>query len=233
MNCSDLTDFYELYALGLLEDPERTELEEHLSRNCEICTKEVGRAAQQNAAVLMVASKREPPSKLRNRVLAGFGIDARPLWLRLAPWGLAAVAAALIFLAVLPNVRKTPTSTPHDTDASVIEWLNTPGVRQFSFGKEESGPRGSVLLSRERGVMLTVANLPTAPTGKMYEAWIVPKSGTPQPSGQLAASNGIHTRVISGPLDPSLIKAVAVSLEQAGSTPQAPATVVFAAPASE
>lgn len=230
MNCGDLTESYELYVLGLLEDPERTELKEHLGRNCEICMKGVSQAAQQTAAVLMATQKREPPSSLRNRVLSGFGIETRPAWLRLAPWALA--AAALLF-AVLPILKKSPATTSHETDATAIEWLNTPGVRQVSFGKEESGPRGSVLLSREKGVMLTVANLPAAPAGKMYESWIVPKSGNPQPTGELAVSNGVHTRVISGPRDPSAIKAVAVSLERAGSTPQSPTTVVFAAPASE
>ena len=195
--------------------------------------REVSRAAQQNAAVLIASPKHEPPSKLRSRVLAGFGIDTRPLWLRLTPWALTAAAVALLVFALLPRSAKKPPPSSHDTDASVIEWLNTPGVRQFSFGKEESGPRGSVLLSREKGVMLTVANLPQAPAGEIYESWIVPESGTPRPSGELAASNGIHTRVIPGPLDPSAIKAVAVSLERAGTTPQSPATVVFAAPASE
>ena len=37
MNCQELRDMYELYALGVLEGGERAEIEEHLGRGCETC----------------------------------------------------------------------------------------------------------------------------------------------------------------------------------------------------
>ena len=37
MNCTELRDHYELYALGLADEPERSEIRAHLDRGCEVC----------------------------------------------------------------------------------------------------------------------------------------------------------------------------------------------------
>jgi hypothetical protein len=80
-------------------------------------------------------------------------------------------------------------------------------------------------------MLLVVVNLPAAPAGKMYETWIVPRSGAPKPAGQLkSASNGDAVALIPGPIDVSAIKAVAVSLEPAATNPLTPTEIVFAAP---
>jgi hypothetical protein len=49
MNCSELRDHYELYALGLAEDPEREEIRAHLDRACEVCMAEMKRARELTA----------------------------------------------------------------------------------------------------------------------------------------------------------------------------------------
>jgi len=125
--------------------------------------------------VLSSVVKLDPPAKLRVRVLAGFGIETRPFWLRAAPWTAVAAAVVALLIVLVPGIRKAP----EDLNAGAMEWLRTPGTRQFSFGAQGSGPHGSVLVSSEKGVMLIVGNLPTAPPGKMYETWIIPKTGAP------------------------------------------------------
>jgi anti-sigma-K factor RskA len=86
-------------------------------------------------------------------------------------------------------------------------------------------------MHQDKGMLLVVVNLPGAPSGKMYETWIIPHTGPPRPTGQLKfAKDGRATGLIPGPLDVATIKAVAVSLEPAGSDPVSPTTVVFAAP---
>jgi anti-sigma-K factor RskA len=85
-------------------------------------------------------------------------------------------------------------------------------------------------MSRQKGVLLMVGNLAPAPTGKMYETWIVPRSGAPRPAGQLvAAGGGSLVGLIPSPVEPASIRAVAVSIESAGSSPAAPAKVLFVA----
>lgn len=227
MSCEDLSGFYELYALGVLDGAEYDELEEHLNRNCRTCMKEIIRAVQENATVLRSVPKLDPPAELRSRVLAGFGIETRPFWLRAAPWCVAGAALAVLLIGVASQQRQ---KTPDILNARAVQFLNAPGVRQFSFGGQGTAPHGSVLVSREKGVMLIVGNLPAAPAGKMYETWIIPRAGAPRPTGKLVVGeDGALVGLIAGPVDPEHIKAVAVSLEPAAASPVTPTLVVFAA----
>ena len=221
MTCEELSELYELYALGVLDGSELAELEEHLGRNCENCKKGVNRAVETNAYVFRAVPKVNPPDRLRSRLLSGFGVETRPFWLRSLPWAVALCsAAALIFTTLAPR----PTA-----NAGVIDFLATPGTRQVSFGT--NGPRGSVLVQQEKGMLLVVVNLPAAPAGKMYETWIVPRSGAPKPTGQLKiAKEGNGVGLIPGPIDPATVQAVAVSVEPAGTNPVKPTQVLFAAP---
>jgi anti-sigma-K factor RskA len=225
MNCEELSELYELYALGVLDGPEKEALEEHIGRNCEVCMNEIKRAVESNALVFRAVPKVDPPVKLRSRILAGFGLETRPFWLRAFPWAVAATSAALFCWTALIAPRRTQT----DGIASAIDFLSTPGTRQVSFGG--NGPRGSVLMQQSKGLLLIVVNLPAAPSGQMYETWIVPRSGDPRPTGQMKLSkNGESFGLVPGPIDASSIQAVAVSLEPADSNPVKPTKVIFAAP---
>jgi len=46
MNCDELRDHYELFALGLAEEPEKGEIRAHLARDCETCLPGVRRAEE-------------------------------------------------------------------------------------------------------------------------------------------------------------------------------------------
>ena len=72
-NCEDLRDLYELYALGCLEQEERVELDEHLSRECPSCVKGIRGALALNAMLESFVPEVEPPRHLRARVLASVG----------------------------------------------------------------------------------------------------------------------------------------------------------------
>src|SRR5688572_5751461 len=98
MTCDDLRDFYELYVLGALEHPERSEIDEHLGRQCPNCLAGVKRAMEFNAFLTSVAPTVEPPPRLRKRVLAGIGAPQQAGWYSHLAWP--AVAAAL-FAGVL------------------------------------------------------------------------------------------------------------------------------------
>jgi hypothetical protein len=129
---------------------------------------------------------------------------------------------------VLVLTLVSPRHTPQSFSADAIDFLAAPGTRQVSFGGK--GAHGSVLMHREKGLLLVVVNLPAAPSGKMYETWVVPRSGSPRPSGQLKiGSNGDSVARIPGPFDIETVRAVAVSVEQAGSHPTTPDRVLFSA----
>jgi anti-sigma-K factor RskA len=229
MNCEELTELYELYALGLLDGAEKEAVEEHLGRSCARCMEEMGRAMENNASVLRAVEKVDPPPALRSRVLAGFGIETRPLWRRSLPW-LVAVTAVLVMVLIYSSESRNRSGDLTGV-ARAMEFLDTPGTKQVSFGNNAASPHGSVLMQQEKGMLLVVVNLPAAPAGKMYETWIVPRDGAPKPTGELlAATNGRSVALIPGPLDLTTVKAVAVSLERAGIAPASPTEVLFAAP---
>ena len=50
MNCKDLREHYELYEMGLAEDPERSEIRAHVNRGCEVCMKGMRSAREMLAA---------------------------------------------------------------------------------------------------------------------------------------------------------------------------------------
>lgn len=239
MNCADLNDDYELYALGVLDDPDREELRAHLARNCETCTAEVRRAAARVAALATLAPDAEPPKGLRRRVLAGVGIHPQFRWNWMQTWATlaAAVIAGMFWVEHLRQERVRGIAF-HDAMQqaqqadSILALLNAPEtvVRVSSEGAAQP-PQGKVFLNPARGVLLLAANLPPAPAGKIYEMWIIPAGGKPVPAGLFQTeANGTATHLQSGPVDVASTAAIAVTLESAGGAPQPTSQPLIVAP---
>src|ERR1051326_3045431 len=69
MNCNELRDSYELYAIGVADDPERSEIREHLNRECEVCMQGIRQARELAALLGGTAAPAAPSPKLRGRIL--------------------------------------------------------------------------------------------------------------------------------------------------------------------
>ena len=230
MTCEELRDEYELHALGLLEEPERSALEEHLRTGCQTCTAGVRRAVETNAAILGMVPDAEPSRHLRERVIASVGAAPKRSvwsWLGIPAAALAGLLAGVLLFRALP-VRETPEV---GRMRQVIDLLNDPQTKAVTFAP---GPRGRVLVNKDRGVLLIANNLPALPQGKTYELWVIPKGGAPRPAGLFkpdASGNALH--VASGAVDVATLGAVAVSVEpESGS--QAPTTTpIIVAPVAD
>src|ERR1039458_8737855 len=74
MSCEELLEHYELYALGLAEEPERSEIRAHLDRRCAACECGFRQALGLVAALSAAAPAAAPPARLRSRLLASVGI---------------------------------------------------------------------------------------------------------------------------------------------------------------
>src|SRR5947209_2571707 len=97
MNCNELREHYELFAIGIADEPERGEIRAHLSRECEVCMHGVKRAREVVALLGATAMPAAPSAGLRRRILASAGGEQRRFgW---APFLAAALALAL-FAAV-------------------------------------------------------------------------------------------------------------------------------------
>ena len=243
MSCDELRESYELYALGIAEEPDRGEIRAHLERDCPTCVPGVRGARELTSLIGATAPAVEPPARLRKRVLAIAGGQTDPLlkWSRL--W--MAVAAGALIAAVVFSTRAQHTSeelqrVQAESAAQTRELarlseafaiLNQPDARQVVFGgAAPQPPRGRVFLDRTRGVLLLASNLPPAPAGKMYEMWVIPKGGKPVAAGLFqSAADGTALHLLPGPVNVAGTAAVAVTLEVAAGATVPNLPPVFAA----
>lgn len=241
MSCEELKEMLELYALGVLDDAEKAEIDAHLARGCTECKRNLAGAMAFNAVMLSIGPAEAPSKRLKHRLLASIGYE-RPGWF----WAGALAATLMLLLAVwigtqehertnqLADARKELLRVTGERDRlnQAVQFLSDPETRPASFGKgQDAPPRGYVFLHPQLGVMLIASNLPAAGVGKTYEMWVIPKVGAPRPAGlfQSDGMRGLH--VLSGPVDLDALKAVAVTLEpEAGSpAPTTPPIIVAAA----
>jgi len=243
MNCEDLRDHYELYAMGVADEPEKSEIREHLSRGCEECMAGMKRARSVASFLGGTAPLTAPSPKLRRRILASVGFEQKRFgW---SPFLALATAlslfAAFYFsgrerdMAVLAtrlreqlgrqNVELTRLS-----EAFAI--VNGPDTTMTSFGTgKPAPPKGRVFMNPSQGVLLIASNLPPAPAGKKYEMWVIPKGGKPVPAGLFQSEDdGTAMHIQRGSVDVSATAAVAVTLEdEAGAlAPTSPVLIVAA-----
>jgi hypothetical protein len=234
MICEELKDAFELYSLGLAEEEERREIEAHLARGCETCRKNLSEALAVKVLMLASAPDVKPASRLKRRIMAGFGIE-RAGWGWLGALAAACIAVLAVWLSVqerhrtaeLAEARQSLIQTGAERDRlqRALSFLNQPETEQVNFGKgQPRPPRGSVFVNPRLGVLLIAGNLPPLAAGKTYQMWVIPKGGAPRPAGLFqSAPDGSALHVLSGPVDAASLGAVAVSVEpQVGS--QAPTT---------
>lgn len=250
MTCDELRDSYELYTLGIAEDPELSEIRAHLERDCPTCVPGVRGARELVTLIGATAAGAEPPTRLRNRVIAIAGGQKASRWNWSPVWG--ALAAGALIAAVVFNTRAHRASEELAQAAAELRQaqsesaaqnrelarlneaftiLNQPDARQVVFGgAAPQPPRGRVFLDPKRGVLLLASNLPPAPAGKAYEMWVIPKGQKPVPAGMFqSTADGTALHVLPGPVDVAATAAVAVTLEPAAGVPQPTSTPIIAA----
>jgi hypothetical protein len=236
MSCEELREQYELYALGLAEEPERSEIRAHLDRRCAACERGFRQALRLVAALGTTAQAAAPPSRLRRRLLASVGVPERHYG-----WPVAWAAAALLFLsaAVYFSGRERQYAEEslrlrgqlgdqaaelrRSQEARAI--LSAPGTIEVAFGQDQPAqPAGRVFINPTLGAMLIASHLPPAPAGMTYEMWIIPKRGAPRPAGLFQSrSDGTAMHVEPGAADVAATEAIAVTLQDEAGAPQ-PAT---------
>lgn len=238
MNCEELRDQYELYAIGIAEEPERTEIREHLNRGCEVCMAEMKRAREVMSIFGGTAAPATPSPKLRRRLLASVGVEQKGFgWSPFLGLALALSLFAVVYFYGRENdTNKEVARLSRQLGRQNIELtrmneafaiVNGADTTVSSFG---GGPKGKVYTSRSRGVLLIASNLPQAPSGKAYEMWVIPKGGKPVPAGLFQSeANGTAMHIQPGPVDANA-DLVAVTLEDQAGAAQPTSQVLFAAP---
>jgi anti-sigma-K factor RskA len=241
MTCEELRDQYELYAIGVAEEPERSEIRQHLNRGCEVCMTGMKRAREVTTIVGGTAVPSAPSPKLRRRILAAAGFEQQRYG-----WGLvwALPLALSLFAAVYfsgrerdvvvelnrtrSQMRQQEIDLARMNEAFAI--VNGADTTVTSFGQgQPAPPKGKIFVSLSQGVLLIASNLPPAPAGKAYEMWVIPKGGKPVPAGIFQSeTNGSAIHIQRGPVDANA-DLVAVTVEDQAGAAQPTSQPLFAA----
>jgi anti-sigma-K factor RskA len=242
VTCEELRELSELYALGLLEDVEKNEMDDHLGRGCAVCSKNLNDALAMNSIVLSLSPQADPPARLKRRILAAVGIEPTQ-WGWAALLAAAAIAVVAIWLSVIDRRRASELADARSTILQVsgerdrmqqaLSFLNQPETQQVGFGKGQAAPpRGNVFVNPRTGVLLIASNLPDLAAGRIYEMWVIPKGGAPRPAGLFRSASGTALHILPGPVDVAGIGAVAVTVEPQSGSPAPTTTPIIVAPVS-
>ncbi|HEU5477540.1 MAG TPA: anti-sigma factor [Gaiellaceae bacterium] len=198
----DLHDLTAAYALDALDPDEAEAFERHLSQ-CEECRAQLAELNETAGALAFGAVAPAPPARLRESVLDAAAAERSnvvPLLRR--RWvarGLGVAAAAAACVVVGLAVALSQSSHTRYVSASVV-------------------------LDRNGNATLHVSGLAAAPSGKTYEAWVIPRTGRPRPVG-LFPGGAATTVNISGTLPQNAV--VAVTIERAGGARAPTASPIF------
>lgn len=223
MTCEELRPDYTAYALGIADEPERSEIAEHLGRQCPNCVPGVTSALATVTAMSGAVKSVEPPKSLRQRVIALTGREPKRSVLSIyLPWAITALLS-LVLIAVGINGRRQIGDTAKLERAMSI--LNDPSTRDVSFGETEKPSKGRIFVSPGKGIVFIGANLPRIGSGKTFELWVIPAKGNPAPAGIFDSQpDATAVYVRPGPVENAA--AIAVTVEPEGGSPQ-PTTTPF------
>ena len=228
MNCEELGNHYDLFALDLAEQPEQGEIRAHLARGCEVCTAGVRRSLETIALIGATVDPAQPSSQLRRRILASVGSDDRQSrWIPSIAWSVAMTAVIVVAVYFANNSRQYSQAAARLRDemrgqtaqiarlTEAFAILSGPVTTVASFGgSQPKPPQGKVFVNPSRGVLLIASNLPRTPADKAYEMWLIPKAAKPVPAGLFQSQddgNAMHIR--PGTVDIASVAAIAVTVE--------------------
>lgn len=209
-NFEDLIDLAVPYALHAVSDAERDEIESRLATAglpvADAFYDEV-RAVRETMAAVSAADAAEPPTGLRERLLASIDAgDARVItlptrrnWRTTVMSAAAALAIGLTAIGIGLAVRPAPPA-PQSTAQQVF---SAPDVHTVS-GAIPAGGTATVVFSRDRNAGVLVMNdVPPPSPGTVYQMWLVSPSGASSAGTMDAKAVAPSTTAVLENLGPS------------------------------
>jgi anti-sigma-K factor RskA len=200
----DLHDLTAAYALDALGPDEAEAYERHLGQ-CEECRAQLAELNEASAALAFGTVAPAPPARLRASILDAAAAErTNVVPLRRHRWvtrglAVAAAAAACIVVGLVVSLSQS-------SHSKNVSW--------------------TVVVRPNRTATVHVSGLKAAPSGKTYEAWVIPMGRAPRPAGLFPG--GTDTTVpLQGTVPRSAI--VAVTVEPHGGSPKPTQTPIFTA----
>jgi len=249
MDCQDVRELLDAYALGATEQDESEGLEGHVA-DCVRCWEELNEAQRTAALLSLSVAIHEAPASLRDRILSQVERDRgrergiqrlRQAVRRVWPVSIGAVAvagvAALVFAAVLQfevnELQDDNSDLARQIQSSgavlneqqqMLAVLTSPDMQELSLEAVAAESEASAVYywsrASQRGV-LVCNNLPGVQEGQVYQAWLL-KDGEWRSAGNLEHFGGISqlSMDLSGLHGPP--EAIAVSVEGPGGAADRP-----------
>lgn len=212
------------YVLGALDESEREPISAHLS-TCEQCTRDLAafEAALYEAAAVGAINV-EPPRDLRTRiVLRHRGARAvgatdwieqlRAFFARPVPLF---VPAALVVLLLVAFAVVGTSRLQSDEYANALAGVADGRVVALAPQSANPDARAAIVIPA-RGQPYLVVRLPSPPSGKAWEAWVLKPGPVAVPAGTSQAG-GVFTLALTAPLGAG--NGVAITLEPAAGSTQ-------------
>jgi anti-sigma factor RsiW len=232
----DAHDLTAAYALDALDAADREAYEAHLGR-CEQCRAELATLGEAATALAWATVSPAPPQRLRESILAAATAErqnvvpfpVRRQWVfRAAVATSAAAACAAVVLGIwassLSHSLRNERSA-HASAARVTEILADPASRKV----ELRGGSGMVAVDARGHGVLVVRQLPPAPSGKTYEAWVIPPGGQPKRAGLFRGGESPTMLTLDAMVPPGAV--VAATMERQGGVDRPTETPIFSAQA--
>jgi anti-sigma-K factor RskA len=244
MEHEQFADDLALYALEALQGTDRAALEQHME-GCVSCRRELQNLRGDTALLALAAGGPRPPARSRQRLLEAVSreprtaprVPERKRWWRLAPLLAAAAACILILLLVRQNAQLSQTLAALQSRFSeqqglfnqakdIVATFTAPEAQQMTLvaAKTLPQPQGKAFYVRDRARLIFVANnLPQLPADKIYELWLIPKTGPPLAAGLFKPDAHGSATVVNPPIGRGTeAKSFVVTLEPESGSHEAP-----------
>jgi anti-sigma factor RsiW len=209
----DPHDLTAAYALDALDDVERAEYEAHLAQ-CERCREELAQLSESAAALGWAVESPAPPAALRERILSDASAGREnvvPLVARRRAWQTISAVAACAAVGLGIWASSLSRSLHHEqAQASALAIAADPTSRKVRM----TGGEATVAIARDGRGVLVVHQLPAAPQGKTYEAWVIPAGGSPQRAGEFHGGSDMTTLMLERDVPQNAV--IAATLEPDG-----------------
>jgi anti-sigma-K factor RskA len=223
-----------LYAMGTLDAPELARIGKHVEE-CIPCRRELQQINSELGLLAMTAPELVPSPSARQRLLAEIGRD-RSRQAKASVWSWVWVAPSLVALGVLialgmewrnakvlheENARLQQQLASEQASSAqaraIAETIMAPDAMRLTLvtANAPKQPMAHAIYSREKARVFLMANhlAPLGP-GKMYELWLLPKSGAPVPAGMFNSDEAWNAEMLHGGLPQGMeAKGFAISIE--------------------
>ena len=252
MECRDLREHYEAFALGVLEGEEGSEIAEHLARQCPTCTLGVKQSRLLASQLAYIAPEVEPPARVRRKLLEAVAErPARRGWLPVWAWAAAAAVVVVSLLAVQRarnfqevralqsqiaqlETRYQELSQETDLYRRALAIAASPASRSISLtSAQPATPQIRAYWNETLGLVLAAQQMPLPAQARTFQLWVLPRQGNPISAGIFQPDPTGRVLIVSTPTARILdAAALAITDEPSGGSPQPTTTPLWVGPLS-